>query len=355
MTNYSWSQILLFFFAYCIMGWLFESVYVTIRDRRLSNRGFLRGPVVPIFGFGAIGIVTITVVYRGNYLAEFLSGMFAATIFEFLVSVAMEAVFKLRFWDYSRKPFQYKGRVCLQNAVCWGLLSLLAAEVLQVKLEELVFQLPLGVDTLMALLGVLLFVCDTVVSVRDAWGVRNMVLAMGKMKEDLEALYQDVETRSEEFIRQHEDAILARKTELDLDESVQRERLTREIAQLQKAIEKERRERELARAQFTLRVERDVAALQQKLEVEQKEFYDTLQIRWAEHADQKVRLVGKANLLLRRMVDNEEALYRQFQTRGRILYRYPNVKFGTTGSLRKQIERLHQRRKMQDDFMRKIR
>ena len=93
MEGYSWNQILLFFFLYCFLGWVFESVYVSVMERRLSNRGFLRGPVIPIYGFGAMMIVFATTPFRGNYVAAFLSGMLAATAFELLVGMAMELLF----------------------------------------------------------------------------------------------------------------------------------------------------------------------------------------------------------------------------------------------------------------------
>ena len=81
MEGYNWEQIFLFFFLYCFLGWVFESTYVSVMERKLTSRGFLRGPVIPIYGFGAMIIVFATTPFRGNYLAEYIAGAVAATLF----------------------------------------------------------------------------------------------------------------------------------------------------------------------------------------------------------------------------------------------------------------------------------
>lgn len=339
MESYSWNHIFLFFFLYCFLGWIFESVYVSVMERRLSNRGFLRGPVIPIYGFGAMMIVFATTPFRGNYAAEFLSGMLAATVFELLVGLAMEAIFKIKYWDYSHKPFQYKGYICLESSLCWGLLSLLAAEILQVRLERLVFLLPESASVSLALTVTALFAADTVISVRDAWGVRNIVIALEGIKGDLEQLQQEVEARSEEFVQLLETRLKAKKAEVERLKAEQREDLAREIAQLRVVIEKEKQERELARAHFSARVERDVAALQAKLEQEQEGLYDKLRQLKAEQSQRKLSQVIKRNLLLQTLASSEEQLEGLLQKRGNILHRNPNAKSRQLGNLQKHLER----------------
>ena len=215
MEGYTWEQIFLFFFIYCFLGWIFESTYVSVMERKLTSRGFLRGPVIPIYGFGAMIIVFATTPFRGNYLAEYVAGAVAATLFELLVGMTMEAIFKVKYWDYSHKPFQYKGYICLESSLCWGLLSVVAAEVLQVRLEWLVFQLPQTLTLLLASMATIVFSIDTVFSVRDAWGLRNVIMALEKVKCDLEQLQQEVETHSEEFVQLLEARIQAKKEELE--------------------------------------------------------------------------------------------------------------------------------------------
>lgn len=350
MEGYTWTEILLYFFSYCFMGWVFESIYVSIMERKLTNRGFLRGPMIPIYGFGAMMIVFATTPFRGNYVAEYIAGLIAATVFELVVGQMMEAIFKVRYWDYSHKPFQYKGYICLESSICWGFLSVIAAEVLQVRLEQLVALVPSITAMVLAIVLLVLFCTDTVVSVREAWGVRAIVIAMEKMRAELDRLQEELEERSEEFVQLLEDRAKAKKAELDaikdeleLLRAEQREQLAQEIAQLRSIIEKEQRERELARAQFAARVERDVIALQQKLELEQSGLYEKLQQVRADHAARLVSQVARENILLQSLEKQEEQLRTQLQKRGSILRRNPNAAARKLGNVRRHLERQRKR------------
>lgn len=196
---YTWYQILLFFFLYCMFGWIFESIYVSVSEGQWTNRGFLRGPWIPIYGFGAIMILFATEPFRGNYLMEFVSGMLAATVFEYLVGQLMEAIFKIRYWDYSHKRFQYKGYISLESSLCWGVLSVCAAECIQPLVELLILPFSVRIASILAGVLLVLFASDTVVSTRDAWGVRNIVIALEKMKQEIEQLYQTMEEYMEEL------------------------------------------------------------------------------------------------------------------------------------------------------------
>ena len=106
MYVYTLGQWLLFFFLYCFLGWVWESCYVSARQRRWVNRGFLHGPLLPIYGFGAVIILWATLPVRGSLPLIFLLGMLAATALEYVTGAAMEALFKVRYWDYSGTALQ---------------------------------------------------------------------------------------------------------------------------------------------------------------------------------------------------------------------------------------------------------
>lgn len=212
---YTWYQILLFFFLYCIFGWIFESLYVSFSEHKWTNRGFLRGPWIPIYGFGAMIIVFATEEFRGNYLAEFLSGMLTATVFEYLVGQLMEAIFKIRYWDYSHKRFQYKGYISLESSLCWGVLAVCAAELIQPLMQLLIFPFSTWGATLVAELLAIAFAIDTIVSIRDAWGVRNLVIALEKMKQDIEVLKENMEELRDDMMEQIEEHVDLRRQEME--------------------------------------------------------------------------------------------------------------------------------------------
>ena len=168
--SYSVQQWLLFFYIYCFFGWCFESAYVSLRKRRFVNRGFLHSPMLPIYGSGAVVMLLVTLHLREHVVWMFLAGMAGATLLELAVGLAMEAIFKVKYWDYSNQKFQYKGVICLSSSLCWGLFTVLLNRYVHKPVEEFVLGLS-QVTVLVAVIVVsVIFVCDTVVSVKVALG-----------------------------------------------------------------------------------------------------------------------------------------------------------------------------------------
>lgn len=128
--SYSVLQWLLFFYIYCFIGWCFESAYVSLKKRRFVNRGFLKLPMLPIYGSGAIAILIVTIPVRDNLWLVWLFGMISATLLELVTGAVMELLFKVKYWDYSNQKFNYKGYICLSSSIAWGFLSLLLTEVI---------------------------------------------------------------------------------------------------------------------------------------------------------------------------------------------------------------------------------
>ncbi len=112
------------FAIYSMMGWLLESIYMSFCNKKLTNRGFAKGPFCPIYGFGAVIGYLILNPFRGHGIAVYLLGALSATAFEFLVGIAMIRFLGSLWWDYNEKPFNYKGIICLESTVAWGFYAL---------------------------------------------------------------------------------------------------------------------------------------------------------------------------------------------------------------------------------------
>lgn len=111
------------FYVYGFLGWCMEMVYMGIRERRISNRGFLIGPVCPIYG---IGLTAITLLFQGqsdNFILIFFAIIVVVTSLEFVASVVLERIFHTRWWDYSDMRFNLHGRVCLETTLPFGILG----------------------------------------------------------------------------------------------------------------------------------------------------------------------------------------------------------------------------------------
>ncbi len=123
---FGWSayHVALWFLVYSILGWLVESVYMSVCNRKITNRGFTKGPMCPIYGFGALTVFFLLRPYSGNPVRLFLMGMLLATALEFLTALVMRRVFGQIWWDYTEKPFNYRGIICLESSVAWGFYTL---------------------------------------------------------------------------------------------------------------------------------------------------------------------------------------------------------------------------------------
>lgn len=113
MIHYKAFQWLFFFYMYCFFGWCFESAYVSAKSRKLVNRGFMRGPFLPLYGSGAIMMLVVSMPFQENIFMTYIAGVIGATTLEYVTGVAMEALFKVRYWDYSNQRFNFQGHICL--------------------------------------------------------------------------------------------------------------------------------------------------------------------------------------------------------------------------------------------------
>ena len=124
-------KIIIMFILYSIIGWIGEMIYCYIYDRSFVNRGFLNGPVCPIYGCGALFIVFMVKQYQNNILLVFLFGLIGCSVLEYITSYLMEKVFHAKWWDYSKHKFNINGRVCLLNSIIFGIGSVIIIYLIQ--------------------------------------------------------------------------------------------------------------------------------------------------------------------------------------------------------------------------------
>jgi uncharacterized membrane protein len=123
--------ILWFFFIYSVLGVLVEMIFCLAKEGVLESRvGLLYLPLSPLYGVGGVVLTLFLLPYIHQPGLMFLAGMLVGTVLEYLASLIMEKLFKSVFWDYSKRPLNLQGRVCLQYSIYWGLLSMLLLYVL---------------------------------------------------------------------------------------------------------------------------------------------------------------------------------------------------------------------------------
>lgn len=188
MYHYSVIQWLFFFYLYCFFGWIFESTYVSLKSRKIVNRGFMRGPFLPIYGSGAIMMLVVSMPVQDNIVLTYFAGCAGATALELVTGVTMEALFKVRYWDYSSQKFNYKGHICLSSTIAWGFLTILMTEFLHKGVERLAFALPYMAVSIITIIVTVYIIIDFTLSFKAAMDLRDILVGLEKAKEEMERI-----------------------------------------------------------------------------------------------------------------------------------------------------------------------
>lgn len=175
------------FIAYSVLGWFVESTYMSICNRKLTNRGFGRGPFCPIYGVGAVVGYIILSPFKENYIWIYTIGAISATIFEYIVGILMLKFLGSIWWDYKNKPFNYKGIICLESTIAWGFYAVGIVYFLQNALHRLV-------DILHRDVGVFIIVA-VLIGVTIDYSIQFMKI----FNIDLNKSYEKVEKRIKEL------------------------------------------------------------------------------------------------------------------------------------------------------------
>ena len=185
MYHYTIIQWLFFFYFYCFFGWCFESAHVSLKKRCFVNRGFMRGPFLPLYGSGAIMMLVVSMPFQDHLLLTYLAGCVGATLLEYVTGVTMEALFKVRYWDYSNQKFNFQGQICLSSTLAWGGLTVLMTEVIHKPVESLTFMIPSEVLSTVTILLTGYIVSDFTLSFKAAMDLRDILVKMEKARAEL--------------------------------------------------------------------------------------------------------------------------------------------------------------------------
>ncbi len=147
--------VVLWFLLYSFLGWMVESAYMSFCNRRWTNRGFMLGPLCPIYGVGALTVYFLLRGFEGNYLLLYAVGCIVPTMLEFLTAQIMLLIFGEVWWDYREKPFNYRGILCLESTLVWGLYTVGLFAFLQKFIAWTALQIPVRIG--MTAVKVILF------------------------------------------------------------------------------------------------------------------------------------------------------------------------------------------------------
>lgn len=180
------------FIIYAFIGWVTEVSYAAVDKGIFVNRGFLNGPYCPIYGCGVVIIVAILTPLKDNLLILFAGCIILTTILEYITGFLLEKVFHNKWWDYSDKPFNIHGYVCLKFSIYWGLSCTFIMDVLHPIIYKFITMIPhiLGVVLIIILMSV--FAVDCGVTVATILKFNRRLKIMDDMAQKIHKLSDEI-------------------------------------------------------------------------------------------------------------------------------------------------------------------
>ena len=185
MFQYKTFQWLFIFYMYCFLGWCFESAFVSIKSKEWINRGFMRGPFLPLYGSGATMMLVVSMPFQDNIVLTYVAGCIGATVLEYITGVTMEALFKVRYWDYSNRPYNFQGQICLRSTLTWGFFTVLMTRVLHWPIDRFVKSVPGRPLYYVTLFITVYIVIDFTLSFKAALDIRDILVKIQRVKEEM--------------------------------------------------------------------------------------------------------------------------------------------------------------------------
>ena len=264
-------ELFLSFLAYSFLGWVCETIYCSIGQKKFVNRGFLTGPLCPVYGFGAMSVLLFLRPIGNNVVVLFLAGMVLTSVIEYITSYLLEKLFAAKWWDYSTYRFNIHGRVCLRNSLMFGALSVVAARYVDPVVQGLIFSLPYWLRITLSAVFAVLLVTDLTVTV-------HTILKLNGTLMQIQQLVEQTRLDTAEYLRQNH---------LELQQKMEQGILDLELGKMELKDYLEDRKSERAERREERRRE-----LLSKLSDEQREAID--------HLENRIHEISSRNDLLRR-------------------------------------------------------
>ena len=188
----------LYFVIYSFLGWICEVIYCSIPAKKFINRGFLKGPICPVYGFGAVFVIYImTSLNIKSPILIFIFGGIIASVIEFIADLMLEYVFHTRLWDYSNRKFNIKGRVCLLNSTLFSILSLVLMSFIHPIIMSYIKMLSNRALIIIVIICMLLLITDISRTVLEVINLNTTLKNMSLLKE----LKKEFSKKEIKFIR----------------------------------------------------------------------------------------------------------------------------------------------------------
>lgn len=184
--------LMLCFFTYGFLGWCTEVAFAACKTKKFVNRGFLNGPICPIYGVGVSTVILLLDPYKENLILLYVSSVIIVTLLEGVTGVAMDKIFHNKWWDYSNMPLNIGGYVCLMFSLIWGVACVLIVK----GIHPLIFR---GMQILPTWLGIVLIVLLGGALVADLYVTASGIIKLNRRMESMEKIAKELREISEQL------------------------------------------------------------------------------------------------------------------------------------------------------------
>lgn len=164
-----------YFIIYSFMGWCLETIYATTNKKEFVNRGFLHGPFCPIYGFGCLSIIFFLKPIETNYIFLFIGSVLLTSVLEYITGFFLETAFNSTWWDYSDKPYNLHGRICLSFSLIWGFISIFIIKVIHPYIVYIVNLVPRSPGVMLFYITLLYFSIDFIITVITIFRLKSLL------------------------------------------------------------------------------------------------------------------------------------------------------------------------------------
>ena len=167
-------MLFLLFMIYSFFGWIIEMLVVAMQNGRFTDRGFLIGPYLPIFGIGAVLITLFLSKYSNDVFILFIMSAFLGALLEYIVSYILEKMFHARWWNYEKDKFNLNGRVCLSTTIGFGILGVMLIMFFNPMFLTLLNTISDNILNFVIVFLAIIFIIDVIVSSTIISKVKNV-------------------------------------------------------------------------------------------------------------------------------------------------------------------------------------
>ena len=187
LGSFSLYQLFIYFFLYSFLGWCSEVIFATLKTGKFVNRGFLNGPVCPIYGAGVVVILLILGEYAEEMWAVFLVGIAVPTLLELVTGWLLETFFHDKWWDYSERRFNFKGYICLEFSLLWGIAAVCVISILHPLIRKFAMLFTEIAGTVLVCIGAAILLADVILTVLQVLKLNQKLAEIDKLAKAMRA------------------------------------------------------------------------------------------------------------------------------------------------------------------------